>query len=84
MSEPTSSTPQETTQPADTATTYHWVMTVQFDNGRQVATYDGSIGVVPGVHTRMATYTHLREHMQRNVGTNKLTVLFFDLQPNHL
>lgn len=64
--------------------TYHWVMTVQFDNGRQVATYDGSINVASGQHTRSSTYTHLREHMQQTVGTDQMIVLFFDLAPDQL
>ncbi|WP_432185477.1 hypothetical protein [Streptomyces tendae] len=69
---------------APTTADYHWVMTVQYDNGRRAATYDGPVNLVPGVHTRMATYTHLRERMQKNIGTDQFVVLFFDLQPNRL
>jgi hypothetical protein len=74
------------TQEASTAVEvkHHWIMTVQFDHGRRTATYDGSIGVVPGIHTRMSTYTHLREHMQQTVGVDQLVVLFFDLAPDQL
>lgn len=48
---------------------HHWIVTVQFDNGRQAATYDGPVDVTPGSNTRSSVYADLRK-------------LFFSLTPN--
>jgi hypothetical protein len=77
---PRTSAPTEPPTPVQ----HHWIMTVQFDHGRRTATYDGSVGVTPGVHTRTSTYTNLREHIQRTVGSDQLIVLFFSLTPDSL
>ena len=80
----TTTTETTPTPAAPISVSYHWVMTVQFDHGRQTATYDGSINVAPGQHTRMGSYAFLREHMQQTVGTDQFVVLFFALEPNQL
>lgn len=61
---------------------HHWIVTVQFDNGRQAATYDGSVDVTPGSNTRSSIYTDLRKHMGQVIGTDRFVVLFFSLTPN--
>lgn len=61
---------------------YHWIATVQTGGGR-IDTHDGSIGVVPGVHTRTVTYntvmTNLNEKYPRG-----FALLFFSLTPDQL
>ncbi|MEV6669937.1 hypothetical protein [Streptomyces sp. NPDC051162] len=62
---------------------YHWIMTVQTDDGMQ-GTYDGSIGAVPGIHTRTSTYKSVRKLLVGQMGTDRFVVLFYDAQPDHL
>ncbi|MFG2872928.1 hypothetical protein [Streptomyces sp. NPDC048338] len=62
---------------------HHFILTVQTDDGRMV-TQDGTVPVVPGIHTRMATYTTLREQVGEHWGLSRFTVLFFSLEPNQL
>ncbi|MEU3613474.1 hypothetical protein ABZ725_14320 [Streptomyces sp. NPDC006872] len=64
-------------------TIHHWVMTVQADDGRQ-GTTDGVINVVPGVHTREATYSEVLRAVKQWIGSDSVTVLYFALQPNQL
>lgn len=59
-------------------TRYHWIITGQAGDGR-VATHDGHIDIHPS-HTRMATYTYLRERLQEQMGA-AIAVLYFDLAP---
>ncbi|MFJ4356892.1 hypothetical protein ACIP25_11545 [Streptomyces massasporeus] len=66
-----------------TAVTYHWIMTVQTDDGRQ-ATNDGRINGVPGVHTHETTFQVVRDAMKNVVETDHFTVVFFSLTPNQL
>jgi len=60
---------------------FHWIMTVQTNDGRQV-TNDGKVGAVPGLHTRETTFQAVRDSMKGLVGTDNFTVLFFSLAPN--
>ncbi|WKK21670.1 hypothetical protein QZH56_22800 [Streptomyces olivoreticuli] len=62
---------------------HHWIMTVQTANGMQ-GTYDGPISVVPGVDTRTSSYTEVRAFLAEQMGTERLTVLFFALEPDAL
>ncbi|MGW2367138.1 hypothetical protein ACWCZ5_16340 [Streptomyces sp. NPDC001667] len=62
---------------------YHWVMTVQTADGRQ-GTYDGPIDVVPGIHTHTSTYNVVRKFLTEQMGTDRLTVLFFAIAPDQL
>jgi hypothetical protein len=73
----TSSTP--TNNPATTA--YHWLMTVQTNDGRQ-GTNDGIVQVTPGIDTRQSTYVEVLRAMREWIGMNSITVLFFSLEPN--
>jgi hypothetical protein len=66
-----------------TAVTYHWIMTVQTNDGRQ-ATNDGRINGVPGVHTHETTFQVVRDAMKSVVETDHFTVVFFSLTPNEL
>nr|WSZ21161.1 hypothetical protein OH837_48820 [Streptomyces canus] len=78
-----------TTAPTEVTTTnsktdpisFHWVMTVQTNDGRQ-ATNDGKIGAIPGVHTHETTYQAIRTSMTDLVGTDHFTVVFFSITPN--
>ncbi|MFB7937350.1 hypothetical protein [Streptomyces sp. NPDC056049] len=62
---------------------HHFVITLQTGDGRMV-TNDGTIPVVPGLHTRMQTYTAVREQIQQSWGLDACTVLYFSLEPNQL
>lgn len=75
----TNSTP--TNNPA--ATAYHWLMTVQTNNGRQ-GTNDGIVQVTPGIDTRQSTYTEVLRAMREWTGTDSITVLFYSLEPNDI
>ncbi|WP_045563001.1 hypothetical protein [Streptomyces sp. FxanaA7] len=77
------STSQTTAAPETQPTQFHWVMTVQTNDGRQ-ATNDGRINAVPGVHTQETTYQAVRNAMKDLVGTDHFTVVFFALHPNQL
>lgn len=76
---------QTTSAPADgpAAVSYHWLMTVQTNDGRQ-GTNDGRINAIPGVHTRATTYTAVRKAMEDWMGTPNFTVVFFSLEPNEI
>jgi hypothetical protein len=63
---------------------HHWIVTVQFDNGRQAATYDGSVDVTSGSNTRSSVYADLRKHMGQVIGTDRFVVLFFSLTPDQI
>ena len=76
----------ETTAPqADTPkpVKHHWIMTVQAADGRQ-GTSDGSIDVVPGLHTHASTYAVVLNGMKEWIGSTNVTVLFFALSPNQI
>lgn len=60
---------------------FHWIMTVQTNDGRQ-ATNDGKVGAVPGLHTHETTFRAVRDSMKGLVGTDHFTVVFFSLTPN--
>lgn len=80
-----------TTAPAETTTptsqpdpiSFHWVMTVQTNDGRQ-ATNDGKISAVPGLHTHETTFQAVRNAMKDVVGTDHFTVVFYSLTPNQI
>lgn len=71
-------TPTETPEPV----TYHWIATVQTDRG-QIATDDGPVTAVPGIHTRTTTYNAIHANLAEKYGSN-FVVLFFSLEPNQL
>jgi len=73
MSEP------QTTEPAPVL--YHWIMTVQTDDGRQ-ATNDGTANVLPGIHSQGVTYSNVLTEMKKWMGTEQATVVFYRLVPN--
>ena len=73
------STASEVSSPQPTE--FHWVMTVQSSRGA-LATYDGQIPVVPGVHTPQSTYAALRKHMADTLGIDQFVVLFYSIKPN--
>ncbi|MFJ6798855.1 hypothetical protein [Streptomyces sp. NPDC091268] len=66
-------------------TAFHYVMTVQSPHGEQgtfTATCDLDTSS-PGV-TRAAIYDAVKANVARQMGTDQLTVLYFDIQPNQL
>lgn len=62
---------------------HHWIMTVHSADGRQ-GTRDGSIDVIPGIHTDETTYSTVLNGMRKWIGTENITVLFYRLSPNAL
>lgn len=62
---------------------FHWVMTVQTNDGRQ-ATNDGRINAIPGVHDHESTFKAVRAAMKDLVGTDHFTVVFFSIRPNQI
>jgi len=76
---------QPTPTPGDSpaAISFHWIMTVQTNDGRQ-GTNDGRINAVPGMHTRATTYTAVRKAMEDWMGTAEFTVVFFSLGPDEI
>lgn len=77
------STSQAVATPETQAKQFHWVMTVQTNDGRQ-ATNDGRINAIPGVHTQETTYQAVRNAMKDLVETDHFTVVFFALHLNQL
>ncbi|MFE9777749.1 hypothetical protein ACFYPA_06280 [Streptomyces sp. NPDC005775] len=65
-----------------TAVTYHWIATVQTGRG-QIATDDGPVTAVPGVHTHTSTYQAIHANLAEKYGPN-FVVLFFSLTPDQL
>jgi hypothetical protein len=76
-------TPGDATPAADPGVAYHWIMTIQTSDGRQ-GTSDGSIDVIPGVHTEDSTYAFVLGEMKKWIGSENTTVLFYRLSPNAL
>lgn len=66
-----------------TGTVYHWVMTVQTADGRR-ATFDGTTQPLAPGTTRTQYYKAVRELLEKDVGTDQLTVLFFSMDPDAL
>lgn len=67
-------------QPSD-AVTFYWLATIQTDDGLQI-TCDGTIGAIPGTHTRASTTkTVIAQLKERHGG---LTILFLSLEPNEI
>lgn len=71
-----------TTQTEATALTYHWIATIQTARG-QIATDDGPVTAVPGVHTHTTTYQNIQAYLEEKYGSN-FVVLFFSLTPDQL
>lgn len=71
--------PPETTA---TALTYHWIATIQTARG-QIATDDGPVTAVPGIHTHTTTYQAIQDNLTEKYGAN-FVVLFFSLAPDQL
>ncbi|MCX4605463.1 hypothetical protein OG402_33900 [Streptomyces anulatus] len=71
-----------TAQPEATVRTYHWIATIQTDRG-QIATDDGPVTAVPGVHTHTTTYQAIQDNLTEKHGSN-FAVLFFSLTPDQL
>lgn len=57
---------------------YHWIMTVQTPGG-QIATNDGPIGVIPGMHTHTSSYQTVLDVMRKWLDEDRLIVLYFSL-----
>ncbi|MGW5291511.1 hypothetical protein [Streptomyces bacillaris] len=62
--------------------TYHWIATIQTGRG-QIATDDGPVTAVPGVHTHTSTYQAIHGSLTEKYGAN-FVVLFFSLTPDQL
>lgn len=60
---------------------YHWLVTIVVD-GRRI-TQEGTIGAVPGTHTRRSTVLTLINGLKEQHGDD-LCVLFLSLEPNEL
>jgi hypothetical protein len=78
--QPQQPTPAQATNAAPVVA-YHWIMTVQTDDGRQ-GTNDGQIGALPGIHTDESTYTTVLNGMKKWMETEQVTVVFYRLVPN--
>lgn len=72
---------QQTPSDAPAPVTFHWIMTVQTETGRQ-GTNDGSVAVTPGVDTDESTYTSVLRAMRQWVGVENVTVLYYRLAPS--
>ncbi|MFF9503820.1 hypothetical protein [Streptomyces sp. NPDC014656] len=68
---------------ASTEVTYHFVLTLQTDDGSTV-TDDGTIPVQPGTHTRAQVLNAVRAGMLQRFGLTGCSVLFFSLAPDQL
>ena len=66
-----------------TGTAYHWVMTVQADDGRQ-GTNDGLVNVIPGLHTHQSTYTEVLRAVKEWIDSDNVTVLHYAIALNQL
>jgi hypothetical protein len=73
-------TSTDTTAPA--AVTCHYVITVQTAYGEQ-GTFDATVDVPAGM-SRVDAFRQIRALAAQQMGTEEITVLFFDLQPNTL
>ncbi|MGW5776050.1 hypothetical protein [Streptomyces sp. NPDC003863] len=79
-------TTTNTTVPAEQATSvqYHFLITLQIEGGR-IITNDGTISVVPGLHTRQGILPVVRDQIMQQWGlAGGCIVLFFALEPNQL
>jgi hypothetical protein len=74
----------ETATDQQQSTTYHWIITAQTGDGRDVTT-EGTYTAAPG-HTRGNTFLAVLEHLAQKTGTprNELIVMFFALEPDQL
>ncbi|MEU6112588.1 hypothetical protein [Streptomyces albidoflavus] len=64
---------------------YHWVLTLQYDNGRQLATREGLLPAPPGL-TRQQAYLAVSRHVCAVLGIpdQACVVTHFSLAPNQL
>ncbi|MGH3584690.1 MAG: hypothetical protein ACRDQ0_00035 [Pseudonocardia sp.] len=73
----------QTDTPTAQPIAYHWVATIQTAGG-VIATDDGSIDAVPGVHTHTSTYRAVQACIAKTRGTEDYVLLFFSLTPDRL
>lgn len=73
MSEPTS-TP--------TGTVYHWIITVRFADGVHAQLSD--VVDIAGPVTRAEVFAWAQQKIFKQLGTDKVAVVFFDLAPNEI
>jgi hypothetical protein len=77
-------TTQETPETITTTTSeWHWVMTARTPDGRQ-GTTDNTVILTSGVDTRASVYREVLRAVKQWLGSDTVTVMFFDLQPNQL
>lgn len=62
---------------------HHWIMSLQSGDGR-MTTDDGSIGVVPGVHTHQQTFKTVYDRLMNKYGFPAAIVVFFSVSPDQL
>ncbi|MEU4967802.1 hypothetical protein [Streptomyces smyrnaeus] len=60
---------------------FHWLATISVGSMRM--TREGTIGAIPGMHTRQSTVLALIKGLKEQHGDN-LVVLFLSLEPNEL
>lgn len=74
----------ETTQASLAApVAHHWIATIQTTSGL-IATDDGSIDAIPGVHTHTSTFRAVQACIAEMRGTDDYVLLFFSLTPDQL
>ncbi|WP_329217353.1 hypothetical protein [Streptomyces microflavus] len=59
---------------------YHRIATVQNARGL-IATYDGPVPAVPGIHTHTSTYNAVMANLKEKFGSD-FGLLFFSLTPD--
>ncbi|MEU7149185.1 hypothetical protein AB0B15_14285 [Streptomyces sp. NPDC045456] len=62
---------------------HHWIMSIQSGDGR-MTTDDGSIGVIPGVHTHTQTFNTVRDLLLDKYAFPAAIVVFFSVTPDQL
>ncbi|MGW9291311.1 hypothetical protein ACWGRN_24615 [Streptomyces albidoflavus] len=64
---------------------HHWVLTLQYDNGRQLATREGLLPVLPGM-TRQQAYLGIHQAVcaDLRIQDGRCVVTHFSLAPNQL
>ncbi|MFD6238945.1 hypothetical protein ACFWFV_05375 [Streptomyces diastaticus] len=64
---------------------YHWVLTLQYSNGRQLATREGLLSASPGL-TRQQAYLAVSQQVCAALGISDqaCVITHFSLAPNQL
>lgn len=72
------------TQPATTqlGTIYHWIITVRFADGVHAQLSD--VVEIAGPITRAEVFAWAQQKIFKQLGTDKVCVVFFDLAPNNI